>query len=59
MKQYDFDEAEKTFLKLCERHGIKIIKDGTGQFIMDGKPFDPIEELKREMEFDKKYYDIQ
>ena len=50
MKEYDFEKAKDIFLKVCQELDIKVTENGTGQFLMDGKPFDPIEELKKELE---------
>ena len=48
MKDYHFDK--ETVLKLCKKNNVKVIENGTGQFLADGKPIDPIEVLKKELE---------
>ncbi len=55
MKQYDFEKAKEIFLYLCERDGVKVTKatDGEAKFLLDGKPFDPVELIENLFKGDK------
>ena len=46
-------EKKDEFLrKICEKNDVKVIENGKGEFLKDGMPIDPIEELKKELQHD-------
>ena len=57
MRNYRFDK--ETVLRLCKKNDVKVVENGTGQFLVDGKSIDPIEKLKKELEFDRKIKEMQ
>lgn len=53
MKHYDFEKA--VILDICERDGVKVTRatEGEAKFLLDGKPFDPVELIENLFKGDK------